>query len=275
MSNDSVLEELYRCIGHNILHFRTEKGLTQEELAAKLYMEQPSISKYERCKKKIDLDKINDFAKFFDVPLNEFMFKDFQREKKVEERQDNKVSLEGPIQKCSNRTYFCYYIKEQFNKQSGVVPTLALARIKILKPETSHSAKVQVVFENSTNKRIIEGDLTMDESYAYIKAHDLLKDFFFELIFYYYRNSSTPIYKGGAALLQRIDRHDLPICQFGVLSANEIAEKKHSKVEQLLMIDKKDDASLSKRQYSSSSILRLTKSKDKEIFEWLRGNTRI
>ena len=64
----------------------------------------------------------------------------------------------------------------------------------------------------------------MDESYAYIKAHDLLKDFFFELIFYYYRNSSTPIYRG-AALLQRIDRHDLPICQFGVLSAKGLRKK--------------------------------------------------
>ncbi len=54
--------------GHNIRRARMEKGLTQEALADKVCILQPSISKYEQAKD-IPEEILTRFAKALDVPV--------------------------------------------------------------------------------------------------------------------------------------------------------------------------------------------------------------
>ena len=84
-------------------------------------------------------------------------------------------------------------------------------------------------------EKIIDGMLYMDESYAYVESHNLKKDFFFELTFFYHRRSDMPKYKGGMGLLQKMDYHRLPVCQFCVISQNAIAAKNLNSLKNLFI----------------------------------------
>ena len=267
-----ALENVYQLVGKNILYLRKLRKMTQQQLSDAVNYTQSQISQYEKGKKSLSLSCVNAFADFFGVSLHDILFVDFEQKERCTRNSNNKQNIgidddSAPIHKCSNRTYFCYY-----SSDSTTPPKLRKAEIKVSAAKTPYSAEVQLTLYKTSYKMVINGTLIMDESYAYIQAREPRKDFLFELIFFYYRQSSYPYYKGGAALIQQIDDHSLPICQYGVLSVNEIAERKHNSVVELLRVDSNKTETSSKCQFSSHLILRLTKNKDKSIYTWLKDN---
>lgn len=80
-------------------------------------------------------------------------------------------------------------------------------------------------------------------------------------------------------MLVKLDFHPLPISQFCIISANAVAEDKHQELFSLLEIQmpkKRTDTfgeqrGLSRHQFSSEAIMRLTKRKDIEVFKWLES----
>ncbi len=76
-------------IGKFIASCRKEKGLTQEQLAEKLYITDRAVSKWERGLSLPDADKMLDLCNIFDISVNELLYgekiemKDY--EKKTEE----------------------------------------------------------------------------------------------------------------------------------------------------------------------------------------------
>lgn len=275
--SDLIKKDFYERIGKNISYFRKKSGLTQTQLADKLYTTQTAISNYEKGKK-LNIDKVIQISEFFKISLQEFMFRDFENKEDAKKKgETNSESAgSGPISKCAGRTYFCYYIKEQNNGNSKYATRIYTIEIKVLSPETQHSAKVLITFLEKPEKSY-EGKIVMDESYAYVQFHDLRRDLYMMLTFFYYRRSVDPRYKGGLGMLQKLDQHSLPICQFCVISVNEIATKKQDGLEKFLKIDASQNKGtrLSTWRFSSSAVLRLTKSKDNEVFKWLQDNVDI
>lgn len=267
------MEEIYVRIGKNLTFLRAKKKLTQEQLAldSSITSSQSVISQYERGKKTLSLAKIEEFSNFFGVTIEELMFSEFKDENESTTKKDSIISENDPINKCLGRTYFCYYIKEQ-NGSKKFIHRIESFELKILEPLSSHKAKVRIFFPDRNKK--VEADLHMDGSYAYIKYHDLQRDFYLELTFFYHRRSLSLKYDGGMGLLQTLDYHRLPICQFCIISANAIATRNQSFLERYLKFDIKEDINikLSTHTVSSSSILRLTKSIDLEVFNWLKQN---
>lgn len=270
------LEEIYARVGRNLAFLRTKKKLTQEQLALEpsITSSQSVISQYESGKKILSLAKMDEFSGFFGVTLEELMFSEFKDEDESTTKNVSMIDKNDPIYKCSGRTYFCYYIKEQNGPRGGFIHRITNFELKILAPISSHKAKVRVFFPDRHNTAEVEAVLHMDESYAYIKCHDLRRDFYLELTFYYHRQSLSPKYDGGMGLLRTMDYHKLPICQFCIISANAVATRNQLSLERYLQFDIKEDinAKLSSRTVSSSSILRLTKSIDSKVYDWLRQN---
>ena len=62
-------KSISRSIGANIRQFRTEKGLSQEELAAALYVTRQTISNYEVGRSQPDVDMLQRIAAALDVEL--------------------------------------------------------------------------------------------------------------------------------------------------------------------------------------------------------------
>lgn len=275
--SELIKKDFYERIGRNISYFRRKSELTQTQLADKLFTTQSAISNYEYGKK-LNIDIVIQISKFFEISLQEFMFRDFQKEENAKKNEDtnSESAVSGPISKCADRTYFCYYIKEQNNGSSKYTTRIYTIEIKVLSPETQHSAKVSITFLEKPEKSY-EGRIVMDESYAYVQFHDLRRDLYMMLTFFYYRKSVELRYKGGLGMLQKLDQHSLPICQFCVISVNEIAAKKQDGLEKFLKIDVNQNKGtrLSTWRFSSSAVLRLTKSKDNEVFKWLQDNIGI
>ena len=104
------LERLNQRIGRNIKFLRMKEHLTQDGLGAKIYISQPHISQYEKGQKFLTMDRISQFSEFFNVDLETFMFQELNN--KVEHSDQAESLVSGPIQKCANRTYYCYYVRE-------------------------------------------------------------------------------------------------------------------------------------------------------------------
>lgn len=270
------LQVLYRRIGKNIFYLRKEKGLTQEKLAEKLSIyNQSLISQYEHGKKQLTLEKITEFCDFFDVSLSEMLFSDFQgRMKKDEGLGFAEGQTLGPIKKCAGKTYYGYYIGEQNSGESSFQSKIVHFELDILNPISTHEAAVKL-YLNGRDKSYISGTVHMDETYAYISCHDWEKDSFWHLTFYYHRKRQRSSYQGGVAMLQTLDFHLLPVCQLCVISINAISEKRFPELINLLKIGSGGRERLSNREFSSSSVLRLTKGKDKSVFNWLTENVKI
>ena len=60
-------------IGENVRHYRTKKGLTQEELADYLGVSFQAVSKWERNLAYPDVETIPIIANFFDISIDELM----------------------------------------------------------------------------------------------------------------------------------------------------------------------------------------------------------
>ena len=63
-------------IGENIRHHRTQKGLTQEELADILYVSRTAISKWESGRGLPTIDSLMNIAKYFCVSIDELLSSD-------------------------------------------------------------------------------------------------------------------------------------------------------------------------------------------------------
>lgn len=65
---------LSKSIGTNIKHFRTEKGLSQDDLAAKLFVTRQTVSNYETGKSFPDIDSLQTIANELDVELTWLLY---------------------------------------------------------------------------------------------------------------------------------------------------------------------------------------------------------
>ena len=68
----------YRKIGYRIREFRTQRGLTQEELAFRINSSTAYISNIERGVKKPSLQKLLDIADTLHVTVNDFIYENEQ-----------------------------------------------------------------------------------------------------------------------------------------------------------------------------------------------------
>lgn len=69
--------DIWLAIGLNILHYRKEKGLTQEQLAEKCSISRTYMQKIETAACSCSLDTLIDIAGALDVPLKKlFDFRD-------------------------------------------------------------------------------------------------------------------------------------------------------------------------------------------------------
>ena len=64
----------YRKIGYRIREFRSQRGLTQEELAFRIHSSTAYVSNIERGVKKPSLQKLLDIADTLQVTLNDFIY---------------------------------------------------------------------------------------------------------------------------------------------------------------------------------------------------------
>jgi len=275
--SSNELQELYKRVGANISHLCKQRNLTQESLAADLNISsQALISQYENARKALTLEKIMEFCAYFNVPLDKILFFNLYidaHRKKAEER-SIKIPSEAPIQKCTGRTYYAYYLKEQNKGSSDFTSQISCFCMEVFDATSTHEAPAKLF---GSNDNPIEGTLWMDESYAYATFHDPGKDLFWGFTFFYHRQRERKKYAGGMSLLQTLDYHILPICQYCILSSNSISTRHNSELKKLLQIDfnTNKSAKLSNRSFSSDALLRLTKAKDTAVFEWLKKNVHI
>lgn len=68
-------QEHREILAHNIEKLRTERKMKKEELSLTLGFDNSYISKLEKCKVNITIDKLNKIAKYFGVELAELLTK--------------------------------------------------------------------------------------------------------------------------------------------------------------------------------------------------------
>ena len=256
--NSTNTSTIYRKIERNIRFLRKKSSITQEELSKQInWGDQPLISKCENGEKVLTLDQLYLFSDYFGVSLQNLIFKDFSqtRENNVYPKQEL-----YPIAKIANTKIYGYYIDETSSN------SISFFELKVLFPYDRNKAGFTIKIEG----RNIEGHLFVDDRYVYAYAYDRQTEFPFYLQFYYYKNAKSKSYLGGMALLVKRDEHHLPICQYCILSKTDI--RFNAALLQMLKVYSQSDknAPSSSKSFSSNGIFRLTKKKDKEVFEWLR-----
>lgn len=274
LSVDKELELIYKRVGKNIAYFRKQRGLNQENFANELHIGgQSLISQYENGKK-LSLEKINCISNYFNIPLEEFLFVQFEKDSTSDHFIDI-IPQSAPIYKCAGKTYFCYFIKEQNDGKSDFSVHISCIEIKILGPKTTHTAEVKLKLAGESE---VDALLIMDGSYGYIESRDINSDLYLQIVFFYYRTHRNKHYNGGVGLMRgRDEQHLLPICQYCIISKNAIANRHNSKIIKLLQIDvgMQDNEKPSNKSFSSSAIIRLTKKRDKEVYQWLKKNVNL
>ena len=140
MDTDYNLQELYERVGRNIAYLRKCKKLTQEEFAYHLNIHsQALVSQYEHAKKSLTLERIIEFCSFFEVPLEDMLFRDFLYIEQIK-LSNNEVKTTTPIQKCAGNTYYGYYLKEQNKGCSEFSSQIACFEMDVLHSTLSHEA---------------------------------------------------------------------------------------------------------------------------------------
>ena len=273
MKKRNCTELLYIRVGKNIAFLRKQCGLKQEALGSEMNISQTLISQYETAKKRPSIETIEKFCDYFNVTLQEILFSDFQQNN-IE--YDNRYLTDdelAPIEKCANCTYYCYYIKEQNKGTYDVNSKIAYFTIHFSSSKTQNSANATLFFPEK--RHMYNATLNLDSKYAYVESHEYLRDFFFHLTFYYHKSRPNPRYSGGVGLLHRLDANELPVAQYCIISINQISDRKQPELIKYLKIVEKNNIQLPRRSFSSSSVVRLTKTLDKEIYDWLRKNRYI
>lgn len=259
--------DFYKRIGHNISFLCKERGIKQAALAMDLGVSQATISQYESATRIPPIERLFAIADYFKVPIQDIMFSDFESERAKGYPESGAIGVTDPIMNCCKSTFYIYFLKEDAQSQHTTITSFIL---RIDKPESSHSASATISFLG--DKVLHPAQLTMDESYAYVDMHNYNRDFFMHLIFYYYRNKKSLSYNGGLGMLQLLDFKNNPITQFCVISRNQIAHDKKDDLRRFLKIEHVSNQPNNKQTLSSDSIIRLTKSKDAALFDWLKRN---
>jgi transcriptional regulator with XRE-family HTH domain len=65
-------------IGYNIRSLRSERNMTQEQLAQKMYVKRQTLSNYEVGKRIPDIYELLTMADIFEITLDEFVGRTFQ-----------------------------------------------------------------------------------------------------------------------------------------------------------------------------------------------------
>lgn len=269
MDNPTLADLIYKRVSKNIVNIRREKNITQSSLASLLNISQPLLSSYETGKRKPNLETIEYIGNKLGVSLYKLMFEELGEAGESASILPFSSSPSDQINKCSTHNYYCYYIKEQSDGEKKVKANIHSFTARIGVPQGTHRAKAEVVFP----KTIYQGTLEMDESYAHLNCCDKKRDFFLLLTFYYYRGSSNPYYQGGLGLLQRTDYNNIPVAQYCIISPGEIKnlnESMKSEMQSLLKTTE-NTGKISTWRFSSNGILRLTKTHDSQVLDWLRS----
>ena len=75
-------------VGENIVNFRKEKNISQEELANLIGVSRPTLSKIEKNAAKLDIDCANEICKVFSITLDElYSGKKNDKEVKIESQE--------------------------------------------------------------------------------------------------------------------------------------------------------------------------------------------
>lgn len=80
-------------IGKSIKKLRTEKGLTQDQLAENLHVTRQAVSNWETGKTQPDIETLSALAECFEIPVEELIYG------KVTQRQESKVIIEKTTEK--------------------------------------------------------------------------------------------------------------------------------------------------------------------------------
>ena len=272
MSDSETLEKIYKRIRENISFLRKRHNLNQADLANNLHIVQSLVSQFETGKKHPNLEMLNRICDYFKVSLHDMLFIDFSEKQTIGANGIYIFSTSDEIQKCTNRTYYCYYLRVKNEENIGEEENIDYFKVKIGSATGTHTAKASVVFPNKKNYSY-NAILELDERYAYLSCHNFKKDFFLHLTFYYYRASGNPSYQGGLGLLQFMDHNYLPVSQYCVISMSEINCDSYVNLANLLKVTSPKSNRENKPsavRFIDSAILRLTKKHDEEVFRSLK-----
>lgn len=70
MANKSIHDKRYKAIIEQLIDVRKDKGLTQQQVADKLFKPQSFVAKYENCERRLDVVELDDIAKVFGVKIS-------------------------------------------------------------------------------------------------------------------------------------------------------------------------------------------------------------
>ena len=272
MSESEPLEQIYKRIRKNISSLRKRHNLNQADLANNLHIVQSLVSQFETGKKQPNLEMLNRICDYFKVSLHDMLFMNFSEEQTTGTNEFNH-SPSDEIQKCTNRTYYCYYLKVKIGENLSEEESIDCFHVKIGSANGTHTANASVVFPNKKNYSY-NAILEVDERYAYLSCHNFKKDFFLHLTFYYYRASGNPSYQGGLGLLQFMDHNYLPVSQYCVISMSRINRGNYRNLANLLKVACSKSSRENKPsavRFIASAILRLTKKHDEEVFRALKN----
>ena len=79
-------------IGKNIKKIRSEKGMTQEQLAESLHVTRQAVSNWEQGKTQPDVETLSAMAEVFDVPVEELIYGN-------EKHKESKIVIEKTTEK--------------------------------------------------------------------------------------------------------------------------------------------------------------------------------
>ena len=106
----------------NLEYLRTQKGMTRNELANKLKVNQSTISRWENGDMGITVDKAYDVADFFNVSMSDLTGKDVSLENKPFDELDLLFSKNKDILTDEDKKYMRFIIekrKREIDKQLG------------------------------------------------------------------------------------------------------------------------------------------------------------
>lgn len=67
------MSEIRKILAENMRKYRTEQGLSQEELAAICDLHRTYISDIERCERNLSIDNVEKIAKAFNISVSELL----------------------------------------------------------------------------------------------------------------------------------------------------------------------------------------------------------
>lgn len=263
---------LYKQFSKNIGYLQKTSEIKQSSIASALKVSQSMISQYTTGKSRPNLKTMCKLANYFNVSLQSLLFSDFEQED-CEDKETKRTEVgrwTAPIIKLTKTSYYLYYLRET---DSGKQPIICEGIVMIGEKKTSHSADATIKLSEKGVERKTE--ICMDESYAYIDCHDYQHDYFFYLLFFYHRKSSKKSYRGGLGLVQMLDFKGTPVAQYCVISRGRISTETRNAIMEFLRVGELKNEPIYKQPLSSNGVFRLSKRKDKLVYEWLRNNKYI